>query len=86
MLLELVVCIDVPKRDSRVFAVRFCVRVDNSVGEIRPLVVWSDVGKVDERVDCQGDPQGAALPRTRGDLLTRHLKSWTNTDFKLTFQ
>ena len=74
MLLILVIGLDVPEGDGGVGAVRLGVRIDHRVGEKGPLVVWPDVGKIDEGVDGESDAQGAALPGTCANLLPGHLE------------
>ena len=56
--------LDVPEDDVRLRLVGPRERVDDRVGEVGPLVVGADVGKVYEGVDSERNPQGAAFPGT----------------------
>ena len=57
--------LDVPEDDVRLRLVGPRERVDDRVGEVSPLVVGTDVGKVDEGVDSECNAQGTAFPGTR---------------------
>lgn len=46
------VIISVPESDLSSWPILPVVRVDDCVGEVRPLVTGPDVCKVDERVHC----------------------------------
>ena len=49
--------------------------VDQSVGEVAPLVAVADVGEIDEGADADSHPQSSTLPRQGTQVATRHLES-----------
>ena len=65
MFLIFVSSLCVPEGDGRVLSVWLGVGVHHRVGEVGPLVVRPDVGKVDEGVDGECNAQGTALPGAR---------------------
>mmetsp|Transcript_14898 Transcript_14898/g.19660 ORF Transcript_14898/g.19660 Transcript_14898/m.19660 type:complete len:232 (-) Transcript_14898:535-1230(-) len=52
------------------------VGVDQGVGAVTPLVVWTDVGKVDVSVHCQSNPQPTTLPTQRRNTAPGHLQGF----------
>lgn len=67
------IIISVPEGDLSSWPILPVVRVDDCVGEVRPLVTGPDVCKVDERVDCQSHSQRTALPHAARHLVSGHL-------------
>lgn len=55
--------------------VRLAEGVDQRVGEVAPLIVEADVGKIHEGADAQSDPKTTALPGERTQVSTRNLES-----------
>ena len=46
--------------------------VDQGVGEVAPLVVVTNVGKVDEGANTESHPQPGTLPGKGAQVTTRH--------------
>eukprot|EP00050_Salpingoeca_kvevrii_P018634 m.76511 g.76511 ORF g.76511 m.76511 type:complete len:400 (-) comp8114_c0_seq1:98-1297(-) len=64
----------VPEDDAVLRALRLGECVDDGVGEVAPLVVRADIGKVDEVVHGKRETKTAAFPRGALELLARDLQ------------
>ena len=64
----------VPEDDTVLNLVWLTKTIDQSVGEVAPVVVVADVGKVDEGANTQSNPQPSSLPGQSTQVTARNLE------------
>mmetsp|Transcript_74492 Transcript_74492/g.125506 ORF Transcript_74492/g.125506 Transcript_74492/m.125506 type:complete len:226 (+) Transcript_74492:3675-4352(+) len=64
----------IPEDHTILRPLHFGEGIDKTLVEVSPFIIRPHVGKIDERVNCQGNAETSALPTNRGNATSRNFE------------